>query len=139
MRLRGKTLLLAGLSVWSSVWAQNAPTITLAANAEGGNPVIAPNTWVEIKGQNLSRSGDSRIWQSTDFVNGQMPISLDGVSVTVNGKAAFLYYISPTQVNFLTPPDTMPASVNVVVTNNGSSSQPFLAPAQALSRVPQRG
>jgi len=63
--------------------AENSPTITLVANAEGENPVIAPNTWVEIKGQNLSKAGDTRAWQSTDFVNGLMPMGLDGVSVTV--------------------------------------------------------
>jgi hypothetical protein len=30
--------------------AQNGPTITLVANAEGEVPAIAPNTWVEVKG-----------------------------------------------------------------------------------------
>ncbi len=48
----------------SLVCAQNSPIITLVANAEGENPVIAPNTWVEIKGQNLSKAGDSRVWGS---------------------------------------------------------------------------
>jgi hypothetical protein len=33
------------------------PAITLVANAEGENPAIAPNTWVEIKGSNLARIG----------------------------------------------------------------------------------
>src|SRR5262249_31091396 len=37
-----------------------APVITLAANAEGESPVIAPNTWVEIKGEGLSLTGDTR-------------------------------------------------------------------------------
>ena len=30
------------------------PVISLVANAEGGAPAIAPNTWVEIKGSNLA-------------------------------------------------------------------------------------
>ena len=98
--------------------AQSAPTISLVANAEGENPVIAPNTWVEVKGANLSRSGDSRIWQSSDFAKNQLPTSLDGVSVTVNGKNAYVYYISPTQVNILTPPDAMTGAVAVVVTSS---------------------
>src|SRR5580692_9979874 len=85
--------------------AQTAPVITLVANAEGETPLIAPNTWVEVKGQNLAPANDSRTWQNSDFVNGQLPASLDQVSVTVNGKAAFIYYISPTQINILTPPD----------------------------------
>jgi uncharacterized protein (TIGR03437 family) len=110
-----------------------APVISMVANAEGEQPVIAPNTWVEVKGVDLAPAGDSRIWQSSDFVNNRMPTSLDGVSVTVNGKAAFVYYISPTQINILTPPDTIPGLVKVAVTNNGVTSGEFMAQAQAVA------
>jgi uncharacterized protein (TIGR03437 family) len=108
----------------------------LVANAEGESPVIAPNTWVEIKGVNLAPNQDaliSRIWTTPDFVNNQMPAQLDGTSATVNGKSAFVYYVSPSQVNILTPPDAMQGSVNVVVTNNGALSQAFVAQAQPAS------
>jgi len=109
------------------------PAISLVANAEGESPTIAPNTWVEVKGSNLAPAGDTRIWQASDFVGGKLPASLDGVSVTVNGKAAYLYYISPTQINILTPPDAMNGAVQVVVTNNGAMSASLTAIAQALS------
>ena len=109
------------------------PTITLVANAEGDGPTIAPNTWIEIKGANLAPSGDSRIWQSSDFVNNQMPVQLDGVGATVNGQPAYVYYISPTQVNVLTPPNAMSGNVQVVVTSNGTQGVPFTAQAQPLS------
>lgn len=95
--------------------------------------MIAPNTWVEIKGSSLSRANDTRIWQGSDFVNGQMPSSLDNISVTVNGKNAFVYYISPSQIDILTPPDTLPAQAQVVVTTNAGTSAPFTVAAQALS------
>jgi uncharacterized protein (TIGR03437 family) len=113
--------------------AQSSPTIALVANAEGENPVIAPNTWVEIKGQNLAKGGDSRIWQASDFVNSQLPTALDGVSVTVNGKSAYVYYISPTQVNILTPPDPMTGTVEVQLINNGATSAAFPVQAKPLS------
>jgi uncharacterized protein (TIGR03437 family) len=113
--------------------APPGPQISLVANAEGESPAIAPNTWVEIKGSNLAPAGDSRIWQGSDFVNNQMPVKLDGVSVTVNGKNAFVYYISPTQVNILTPPDTISGPVQVVVSNNGVASGAYSAQAQAVS------
>ena len=71
--------------------------------------------------------------KASDFVNNQMPTQLDHVSVTVNGKNAFVYYISPTQVNILTPPDMISGSVQVVVTNNGAASATFTAQAQAIS------
>ncbi len=109
------------------------PVITVVANAEGEQSVIAPSTWVEIKGQNLSKPNDTRTWQSSDFVNNQLPTSLDGVSVTVNGKSAFVYYISPAQVNILTPPDAMQGAVSVVVTRTGIGSGSFIAQARALS------
>jgi uncharacterized protein (TIGR03437 family) len=107
--------------------------VSEVANAEGESPVIAPNTWVEIKGVNLAPAGDSRIWQGSDFVNNTMPTQLDGVSATVNGKAAYIYYISPTQINVLTPPDAMSGAVPVVVTVNGTVSTLFTAQAQAES------
>jgi uncharacterized protein (TIGR03437 family) len=44
-----------------------------------------------------------------------------------------VYYISPTQVNILTPPDAMAGSVQVQVTNNGTAGAQFAAAAQAES------
>jgi uncharacterized protein (TIGR03437 family) len=111
---------------------QTAPVIGLVANAEGESAAIAPNTWLEIKGLNLAKPGDIRIWQSSDFVNSQMPTQLDGVSVTVNGKPAYVYYISPTQVNVLTPPDPIAGPVKVVLAYNGASAS-YTAPAQGTS------
>ncbi len=128
-----KSLAPALLLLSPLVWAQNTPVITLVANAEGEVPVIAPNTWVEVKGQNLSRANDTRVWQGSDFANNQLPTSLDNVGVTVNGKSAYVYYISPTQINILTPPDAMPGTVTVVVNHNGAISAPFAAQAQPLS------
>jgi uncharacterized protein (TIGR03437 family) len=109
------------------------PEIAEVANAEGESPTIAPNTWLEIKGVNLAPTGDSRIWQSSDFAGNQMPAALDKVSATVNGKSAYIYYISPTQINVLTPPDAMNGPVQVVVTNNGTATVAFTAQAQSIS------
>jgi len=109
------------------------PVIAEVANAEGESPTIAPNTWLEIKGVNLAPVGDSRIWQNSDFAGNQMPVALDKVSATVNGKSAYVYYISPTQINVLTPPDAMNGPVQVVVTNNGTATVAFTAQAKSIS------
>ncbi len=109
------------------------PTITLVANAEGGVATIAPNTWVSILGSNLGPAGDTRTWGSSDFVGGQLPTSLDGLSVTVNGVPAYVYYISATQVNILTPPNAISGSVPVQVSDNGVISAKFMVQAQAES------
>ena len=107
------------------------PEVFEVANAEGESPTIAPNTWLEIKGVNLAP--DTHIWQDSDFVGNQMPTALDKVSVTVNGKNAYVYYISSTQINVLTPPDAMSGGVPVVVDSNGATSASFTAEAKATS------
>jgi uncharacterized protein (TIGR03437 family) len=108
------------------------PAISSVATASGG-AAIAPNTWIEIKGSNLSAAANSRVWTSSDFVNNQMPLALDGVSATVGGKPAFVYYISPSQVNVLTPPDLSPGPAEVRVTVNGRISSPVTAQVQSVS------
>ena len=107
-------------------------TLGEITNAFGNIPVLAPNTWLIIKGRNLAP--DTRIWQASDFVNNQMPTSLDGVSVTINGANAYVYYISPQQINVLTPPGLTPGLAQVAVTNNGISSAP--APVIMQSQSP---
>ena len=109
-----------------------APAVALVANAFGEAALLAPNTWVEIKGTNLAPAGHTRIWGDADFAGGSMPVSLDGVSVTVNGNNAFVYYISPTQINILTPPDALPANVDVRV-NNGAFTSSFTVAGAATS------
>ncbi len=109
------------------------PAVTGVANAEGGVVTIAPNTWMEILGSNLGPAGDTRIWGNSDFVGDQLPTSLDGLSVTVNGVPAYVYYISPAQVNILTPPNALSGSVPVQVSDNGVISANFMVQAQAES------
>ena len=41
--------------------------------------------------------------KAPEFADGKMPTELNGVSVKVNGKPAYVYYISDTQLNVLTP------------------------------------
>jgi uncharacterized protein (TIGR03437 family) len=111
------------------------PAITKVANAEGESATIAPNTWVEVKGTQLAP--DTRTWQASDFAafNNQLPTALDTVSVTFNGEKAFVYYISSTQINVLTPPDmnVSSGSVTVQVIFNGVPSGPVVVPAQTYS------
>jgi uncharacterized protein (TIGR03437 family) len=110
---------------------QPPPEITSAGIAGTGTEPIAPNTWVQIFGVYLTLN--TRSWEASDFVNGQMPTELDGVSVTVNGKSAYVAYISPKQVNVLTPPDLAQGYVPVQLTNNGSTSAVYMAQVEPLA------
>ena len=113
--------------------APSGPIVTAVVNAFSNSPAIAPNTWVAIKGTNLAPAGDSRIWQSSDFVSNQMPTALDGVSVTINGEPAYVYFISAAQLNILTPPDLAPGPVQVLVTVGTTKSPAFTVQALAMS------
>jgi len=50
-----------------------------------------------------------------------LPTNLDGVEVMVDGTPAPLFYISPTEVNFLMPPDRLAGPVTVWVAFNSNS------------------
>ena len=95
------------------------PAITSVLNGASYQPGIEAGSWVMIQGTNLANTFPGRTWRSDEIVNGNLPTSLDGVSVTIDGKPAFVYYISPTQINVQAPSDTAAGAVNVVVDNNG--------------------
>jgi uncharacterized protein (TIGR03118 family) len=98
---------------------QAAPIIGSNAigNAADVQPAIAANTYVGIYGDSLAAT--TRTWATRDFVGSQLPTSLDGVGVMFDGKPAYVYYISPKQVDVLTPVDPTTGPVQVVLTNNG--------------------
>jgi uncharacterized protein (TIGR03437 family) len=64
---------------------------------------LVPGSWALVKGTNLSDV--TRTWNSADFANlgNSLPTVLSGVQVLVNGTAAAVYYISPTQISFQVP------------------------------------
>jgi uncharacterized protein (TIGR03437 family) len=61
-----------------------------------------------------------------------LPTELAGASVTIGGRAAPLYYVSPGQINAQIPVELSTPSTSLVVQNGASSSDPvtiFLRPA----------
>jgi uncharacterized protein (TIGR03437 family) len=90
-------------------------------NAASFQRGAVPNSWVTISGTNLASKTDT--WNHS-IVNGQLPTSLDGVSVSIGGKPAYVYFISPGQINVLAP-DVSPGPVPVTVTNSGGASAAF--------------
>jgi uncharacterized protein (TIGR03118 family) len=106
-----------------------ASGITSAAQAAGG---IAPNTFITISGANLAAT--KRSIAAADIANSLIPTSVDGVTVTVNGQPAFITYISPVQINLVTPVE-LPTSgtVTVVVSNNTLTSATVNVTPQLLA------
>jgi uncharacterized protein (TIGR03437 family) len=79
------------------------------------NTTIQPGSWVSIYGTNLANT--TALW------NGNFLTTLGGTSVKIDNKAAYMYTVSPTQINVQAPDDTATGTVPVVVTSpNGSAS-----------------
>jgi uncharacterized protein (TIGR03118 family) len=95
------------------------------------NTPIAPNTWVTIKGNGLSSV--TATWNVTGTT---LPTTTGGVSVSINGEAAPVSFVSNTQVNFLVPADIQGGTTaQIKVINNGltsaavNASVAFIAPS----------
>jgi uncharacterized protein (TIGR03437 family) len=85
-----------------------------AINSGGVVPAtVQPGEWVSIYGTNLA--------STTATWTGNFPISLAGTSVTIDGKAAYLSFVSPGQINLQVPNDAATGAVPVVV-NTASAS-----------------
>jgi uncharacterized protein (TIGR03437 family) len=119
------------------------PVITSVESASGfgGFPYFTSGSWLEIKGTNLADPAYPRLsaavnpgqWTSADFNGANAPTALDGVSATVNGIPAYIYYISTGQINVQAPADTAINNVPVTVTNCNATSQPMMLPRRALA------
>ena len=117
--------------LFGSIQAGPAFAASSVVNGASFQPNAAPNTWITIKGNNLAAT--ARTWQNPDFVNGALPTSLDGVSVTINGKPAYVYFISPGQINVLSPVDATQGPVQVQMSNNGLASGTASITLQAVA------
>jgi uncharacterized protein (TIGR03437 family) len=81
---------------------------------------MVPGSWVQINGQNLATA--TRIWWALEVVGTALPAEIDHVHVTINGKNAAVYYVSPTQLNVQAPTDTTIGPVNIQVIRDGAAS-----------------
>ncbi len=120
-------------------------TYTLAPSVSGGTPPaiasggvvngasfqpgIVPGSWITIQGADLSPVTDT--WANA-IVGGKLPTTLDGVSVSVGGQPAYVYYISAGQINALAP-DGGAGSMSVTVTTPSGTSAAVPTDAQTAS------
>lgn len=107
-------------------------------NAKAG---VAPGTWIEIFGSNFAAA--SCVWQGADFNGSSAPTSLGGVKVSIDGKDAYVDYVSSGQVNVQVPDGIgLGSGVPLILSNPAGQSAAYplqtsaiapalLAPAQA--------
>src|SRR5260370_27317563 len=93
------------------------PLIVANGAAFGKEPstikAVAPDSIAVATGPALATSTQ----QSQRLPNGTFPTNVGGTTVTVNGRAAQIFFVSPGQVNFLMPPQTEIGTADVVITN----------------------
>jgi uncharacterized protein (TIGR03437 family) len=119
------------------------PEITSVNSASGfgGYSYFTSGSWLEIKGNNLADPADPRLsaatnpgqWTASDFIGVNAPTVLDGISVSINGKPAYVWYLSPGQLNVQAPQDTTTGNVAITVTNCKATSSAFTLARQALA------
>lgn len=95
----------------------------VSASAFGEFSSVSPGSWIEIYGANLSPT--TRGWTLADFTGNTAPTSLDGVSVTIGGKPAFIDYISPGQINALISSDTPTGNQQLIVKSGQDTSAAY--------------
>src|SRR5262245_44808972 len=101
-------------------------------------PVVSPNSIVAAFGSCLATRTASATAQP-------LPTILGGTTVSVNGALAPLFYVSPGQINYLTPLGIPPGMASVVVTSEdgvvstGSVEIAPVAPALFTANADARG
>jgi uncharacterized protein (TIGR03437 family) len=114
---------------WSAAAPRNvAPTISGMANGASFQQTFAPGMLLSVFGSDLSPSIASA--QSVP-----LPSSLGGVSATVNGVTAPLYYVSPGQINLQVPEAAAPGNATVIVNNNGRTASANVTLAVAAPAI----
>jgi uncharacterized protein (TIGR03437 family) len=93
------------------------------AGAFGAGSRIAPGSWIEIFGRDLATT--TREWGGADFNGNNAPTNLNNVQVRVDGRPAFVRFISPTQVNVQVPDGIASGPVQVTVQTPGGTSDPI--------------
>jgi len=121
----------AGSASGGTVFSLTIPAAPVPAPAilSGGivpidspSPTIQPGEWVSIYGTNLA--------SATATWTGNFPISLGNTSVSIDGKAAYLSFVSPGQINVQAPDDGATGPVPVIVTTPGGSATATVTLAQ---------
>ncbi|MCI0388177.1 MAG: Ig-like domain-containing protein [Acidobacteria bacterium] len=110
------------IAVWLISALMTPPHADSKANSQDGGgsvttvsaasyaPVVSPDSIVAAFGSGLAT-------QTAQATAKPLPTNLAGTTVRVNGALAPLFFVSPGQVNYLTPPGIPPGVASVVVTS----------------------
>jgi uncharacterized protein (TIGR03437 family) len=120
-----------------TIGARDAPAYSASSIVNAADNLVeplAPNVIATIYGKNLAYA--TRALSPGDLSGGNLPTVLPGtgVRVLVGGFMANPYYVSPTQINFLVPPNLLPGPINIQVVIDGLAGPP--TPVQLATAAP---
>lgn len=110
---------------------QPAPTITTIATGMGGTATtnIAPGGLITITGTNLAAArGDL-----ANYSGGALPTSIANVQVTIAGRQAPLFMVSPTMIVAQVPYEVAPGPQTITVTSGSTNSTAFSITVAAMA------
>jgi len=111
------------LTVFNGASFGNEPSTTEA---------VAPDSIAVARGNVLANTTA----RSQPFSDGAFPQTVGGTTVTVNGRRAQIFFVSPTEVDFLVPSETELGAAEVVVTNSdGFPSRGTITTSQAAPGI----
>jgi uncharacterized protein (TIGR03437 family) len=105
-----------------------APSISGMTNGATFLQVYAPGMLLSVFGSQLSIS-------TAAAASVPLPATLAGVTATVNGVTAPLYYVSPGQINLQIPDSIAPGTAVVAINNNGQSASASMTVAAAAPGI----
>ncbi len=104
------------------------PNVASVLNGASFLPQIASGSWATITGTNLANTT-----ATADVSSGTFPTSLGNTSVTVHGQPAFMYYVSPTQLNIIVPDDPAVGGLSLQVKGPNGAGNIFTAPKASFA------
>ena len=110
------------VTVRLEIAASISPTVAEGAVVNGASLQggLAAGSWFTIYGSNLAAI--TRSWGAGDIKGTNLPTSLDGTAVEINGIPVAVSFISPTQVNAQAPDGPIGPVTVRVVTSRGRSA-----------------
>jgi uncharacterized protein (TIGR03437 family) len=115
---------------WSASAPRVTPTPSISGMTNGASfrQAYAPGMLLSVFGSQLSigAAAASSI---------PLPASLAGVTASVNGIAAPLYYVSPGQINLQIPDSIAPGAAVVTINNNGQTASASMTVAVAAPGI----
>lgn len=101
----------------TGIFGQTAVTVTAVQNGASFTSRITPGAFATITGTNFTSAA-----LSANMV--PVPTTLGGVTVSIGGALCPIYYVNPTQINFLVPWNTFLGLQPLIVTANSQTVGP---------------